>query len=125
MTGMSATLSGATSGAIGGLISISLSGFTVDSHEVKTLDSLVATKLKGHSVPGSISCTFDYDKADFNTLMEAAEVVAEAWTITLGDGSTYVVTGWITDPTTDNTEAPVEMGCTIECSTMPVVTPAA
>lgn len=123
-TGMSATLSGATTGAIGGLKSISLSGWSVDSHEVKTLDSLIATKLKGHVTPGNISCTFDYDKDDFKTLFEAHSADAEVWTITLGDGTTCVVTGWIADPALDNPESPIEMSCTIECSNMPEVTPA-
>lgn len=94
----STTLSGATTGAIGTIQSINVSGPSRDSIDVSHFGSTDAYRefIPGMIDAGQISGTIKYDKSVVNTLVSGIESDAEIWTITFPDGSTFACSGFIT-----------------------------
>ena len=90
------TLSGATTSTIGYITDWNLSDISRDTIEASSCDSTNQIKnfIAGMVDPGKLTFSALYDKADFDSMHDAMSVsTIEAFTLTLADGSTYVVDG--------------------------------
>lgn len=106
--GYGTTLSGATTGSIAEIVSIEIDGMEADEVDVTTMDSTNGWKefLAGLKDAGSMTLTLVFEAANYAKILAAFAGTAEAWTITLPEGSTFVCTGWI--KSAGNMSVPVE-----------------
>ena len=93
---MDATLSGATTLSVGYWKRLSWDGPTAGTIDVTDVSSANDWKefLAGLKDAGSISVSMQFEKAIWTKLITAVGVV-EVWTLTLGDGSTVVASGFV------------------------------
>ena len=97
ISGYGTTLSGATTGVIGNIRSLSLGGITADDIEVTTNDSTNSWKefIAGLKDAGDLTLDLIYEKVDTNTILNALGSTVEVWTITLPDDSVFTISGYI------------------------------
>jgi len=101
--GHGTTLTGATSGLIGNIINVSLSGRTRDWIDISTMDSTDKFRefLAGMADEGEISLEVNYDGKDagvanaLNTAFQAA--TQEVWTVAFPCTSTFACNGGISN----------------------------
>lgn len=92
------TLSSASTGSIGTITSISVSGPTRDAVEVSNFSSADSFReyIPGMIDPGQITGTIRFDKTTVNSFINGIEAAPEIWTITFSDGSTFECSGFLT-----------------------------
>ena len=126
ISGFGATLSGASTGAIAQITSISVSGMEVDDLDVTTMLSPNGWKefVAGLKDASEIALQLLYFKTAHNTIQGALGSANEAWTVTLADSATFVCSGYIKSL---GIESPMEdkmtQSCTIKLSGEPEFTP--
>jgi hypothetical protein len=129
--GYKTTVAGATS-LTAGVVEVSNISFpeiAVTDIDVTSFDSPsnFGEHIAGMKDPGVIEMEVNYDKTSLAAMIAAIGLANEAWTITLPDTSTYVVQGYIAKAfggSTDNTTK-IPGVLSIQCSGVPVFTPAA
>ena len=126
ISGFGTTLSGATTGAVAQIRSISLPGMEVGEIDVTTMASTSgwAEFVAGIKNAGEITLDLLYFKTLHNTLLTRIGAAVENWTITFPDSATFVVAGYISSigiesPHDDAMTMPV----TIKLSGVPAFTP--
>lgn len=105
MSGWRTTLSGATSGSVGHIRSVSLSGIETEEVEVTTMSSSDAFReyVTGLSDPGEIQLDIVYTKTSFNTVFNAlGDSANEEWTVTFPDSSTFKCSGFLKSVSIDS-----------------------
>lgn len=99
--GYSITLSGATSGAVGKLLSVSYDGPEATVIDTTTFDATNAwkTAIAGMKNARSARMRLQYDKTLHNTLTAAITTAAQTWTFTPNDcttsDSTLAISGFL------------------------------
>ena len=93
---MDATLSGATTLSVGYWKRLSWDGPTAGTIDVTDVSSANEWKefLAGLKDAGSITLSMQFEKAIWTKLLDALGVT-EVWTLTLGDGSKVVASGFV------------------------------
>lgn len=105
MSGWRTTLSGGTSGNVGHIRSVSLSGIETEEVEVTTMSSSDAFReyVTGLSDPGEIQLDIVYSKTSFNTVFNAlGDSANEEWTVTFPDSSTFKCNGFLKSVSLDS-----------------------
>ena len=125
---MDATLAGATSLAIGYWKRLSWDGPNAGTIDVTDVSSTNNWKefLAGLKDAGAISVSLQFEKALW-TKLHTALGVTEVWTLTLGDGSTVVASGFVTQAPGmgGEMESGADADVTIKLTGEPVYTAAA
>ena len=96
--GLSTTISGGTTGAVGSVESIRIGGGSVTVDDISTLANVWQTFIADQIDPGTISITAQYDADDVDTLFTNTGGTAETWTITTEDGDVFTCSGFISTP---------------------------
>lgn len=100
--GHETTLSGATVGDVGNIISISGPDQTRDSIDISTMDSISKARefISGLWDAGEVTIEINYDGASGGTANDLSTAfqlgTGEVWTIAFPDTSTWAATGFIT-----------------------------
>jgi predicted secreted protein len=126
--GHGTTLSGATTGSIGQILSVGLPDQSVDDLDVTTMASTNKWRefIPGLKDAGSMTLQLLYEKANYNTVQGALGAAPEEWTITLPDGSTFVCSGYIKSSGGDSPhEDKITQSVTLKLSGEPTFTAAA
>jgi len=125
--GHGTTLSGASTGSIGQILSIGLPDQKVDDLDVTTMASTNKWRefIPGLKDAGSMTLQLLYEKANYNKVQGALGSTPEVWTITLPDGSTFACTGYINANGGDSPhEDKITQSVTLKLSGQPTFTPA-
>lgn len=125
--GHGTTLSGATTGSIAEILSVSLPDQKVDDLDVTTMASTDKWRefIPGLKDAGAITLQLLYEKANYQKVQNALGATPEVWTITLPDSSTFVCTGYINANGGDSPhEDKITQSVTLKISGAPTFTPA-
>lgn len=127
--GFGVTLAGATTGTIGQILSVEISGMKCDFVDTTAADnaSSCRTFLPTIIDPGEITFECNHDGSAEGTANDLhAAVLAkrvEAWTATFPDTSSWACSGFITNFSIKNdVEGKVTSSVTIKCSGVPTYT---
>ena len=126
MSGWRTTLSGSSSGAVGHIRSVTLTGIEVEEIEVTTMSSADAFReyVNGLIDPGDIQLGMVYTKDTFTTVFNAlGDSANEEWTVTFPDDSTFKCDGFLKNVSLDSAMDDVIEGVAIlKMSGKPVFT---
>ena len=97
MHGWGTTLSGAVTGVIGMILTISHDGAEADEIDITTMNSPGKWRqfVSGLKDAQAMTVNLVYEKSNMSTLMANYALANETWIITLKDGSTLTVSGFI------------------------------
>lgn len=126
--GHGTTLSGASTGSIGQILSVGLPDQQVDDIDVTTMASTNKWRefMAGLKDAGVLTLQLLYEKSNYNTVQGALGAAAEAWTITFPDSSTFACSGYINaNGGDDPLEDKITQSVTLKLSGEPTFTPAA
>jgi predicted secreted protein len=97
LSGFGTTLQGATTGVLGMITRINLSGFEVAQIDVTTMNSPGRWRqfVAGLKDARDMAIDLVYERVNMTVIMAALGAANESWTIAFPDGSTFVVSGHI------------------------------
>lgn len=125
-SGFGTTVSGATTGSLGNLMSVSVGNIDVTRIDVTSMDSTDKWKefIAGMKDAGEITLDLLYDDDEYNTAITHIGGTNEVWTVTFPDGSTFVCSGFIAGvgPVQAPMDDKMAMSVTIKLSGKPTFT---
>jgi len=96
ITSIGTTLSGASTGAIGNVVSIGLPNMTMTDVDITEITDTVAKFIPGVIDAGELTVGLHYEPDQADTLLTAFTArTAEVWTITFSNSKTFAFTGYI------------------------------
>jgi len=97
ISGFGTTLTGATTGAIAEILSVSLDGQEVSDLDGTTMDSTNRWKeyFAGLKEPGELSLELLYEDDNFEAIQAALGGENEVWTVALPDGASFSSDGYL------------------------------
>ena len=96
ITSISSTLTGASTGLVGNVISIGLPRMTMSDIDITEITDTVAKFIPGVIDAGEFTVGLNYEPDNANTLLAAFVArTAEVWTIVFSNAKTFTCTGYI------------------------------